>query len=127
MLLSIAAGRSYAADQQQPTEVAFAQLVGHPADYDQKVIKVRGFLLLEFENHALYSSGKWRYGKDAVWINFAPGVLNEGEKLNRQTVLVVGTFDAKDHGHMNGFRGTLIVKSCEVLSENSKSARAGAH
>jgi hypothetical protein len=92
----------------EPLDVSMIQLLGSPEKFDSKFIRVYGFLRLEFEGKALYLHKEdYSQGltKNSVWVD----VPENGEylSLNMHYVLVEGVFNAKDHGHLGLFGGSL--------------------
>lgn len=114
----------HAADQQQSAKVTVQQLINSPAEYDGKSVEVRGFLLQEFENSALYSSQEWRYARHAIWVIPTADMTKKRDKLNRHYVLITGIFDARSHGHMGQFKGTLTVKTLELVQDGASATSA---
>jgi hypothetical protein len=93
-----------------PVNVSMIQLIANPEKYDGKMVRVIGFLRLEFEGNALYLH-KEDYGHSLVgndiWVNVSPEMMENDQKLNNKYVLLEGIFDAKRHGHMGMFAGEL--------------------
>jgi catechol 2,3-dioxygenase-like lactoylglutathione lyase family enzyme len=115
VLLLVAALQSGA--QQQAVQVLFPDLLANPRQFHDKTIEVRGFLLQEYENSALYSTDKWHYAQEAIWITPPPNLhLSRGE-VNRHYAVVTGVFDANDHGHLGSYSGTLKVS--KLILENT--------
>jgi hypothetical protein len=92
----------------EPVDVSMIQLLATPEKFDGKFVRTYGFLRLEFEGKALYLH-KEDYTnaltKNSVWVD----VPETGEylSLNMHYVLVEGVFNAKSHGHLGLFGGTL--------------------
>jgi hypothetical protein len=122
VLLILCLTIGHAAVQQNPTKVTMQDLLTRPADFEGKLIEVRGFLLQEFENSALYSSQAWRYSKQAVWVTPSAEMVKQREKLNRRYVLLTGIFDAHAHGHMGQFKGTLKVEIFQFVGDDAGSS-----
>lgn len=100
----------------QPLDVSIIQLIANPEAYQGKTVRIIGFLHLEFEGnglylhqedyiHSLYSNG--------IWINAIGPFYTKATSDNNRYVLVVGTFDSKDHGHMGLWPGA--IKNLERL------------
>ncbi|MGI9101351.1 MAG: hypothetical protein ACR2IF_02800 [Terriglobales bacterium] len=93
--------------------VSLMQLIVTPEKYDKKVVVVKGYVSLEFEDYGLYFSRddyEHLTGSNGVWLDFEPGVLKDKtqiKELQGRYVLVEGVFDAKSFGHMGSFAGTL--------------------
>lgn len=103
---------------QDPTGVSLIQLISNPDRYDGKVVRLEGFLRLEFEGNALYlhqEDDDRMLTKNAIWVDANAGMMQRRNDLNQKYVLLEGTFDAKDHGHMGLFSGSLHkVKRADV-------------
>lgn len=89
-------------------EVSMIQLISNPDKYDGQYVRVMGFLRLEFEGNGLYlhreDYEKSLY-KNGVWVYVAETEANR--KLNMKYVLIEGTFDSKDKGHMGLWGGAI--------------------
>lgn len=102
--------------------IALMHLIQHPEKYHGKKVRVIGFAALEFEHKALYVS-KEDYDnaitKNGVWINLE---INEDNKTyNKKYVLVEGTFDKDNLGHLKMFSGTLRnIERIEIWSKEKK-------
>lgn len=84
-----------------------AALIAAPEKYNNKKIRTRGYVSLEFENTALYLSeddAKRYVPKNALWL--AAEVMNRHELHGRYAV-VEGVFDATKRGHLGQFSGTI--------------------
>lgn len=100
--------------QDAPTPVSMVRLLASPEAYDGQTIQVTGFLVLEFENQALYLSrdvADLHLFAESVWVDFDEGLLPAAGGLawNRHAVMLEGTFDADNRGHMGLFSGQLSV------------------
>jgi len=95
--------------------VSLVRLIATPEKYDGKVVQVVGFLRLEFEGNALYiheEDYKSGITKNAAWVVRNAKVNDRAEALNMHYVILLGTFDAGRHGHMDLFSGSLTdIKS----------------
>jgi hypothetical protein len=102
---------------QGPTDASLIQLIANPDKYDGKVVRVIGFVRLEFEGNALYlhrEDYESSLSKNAIWIDATPEMMKR-EKFDKKYVLLEGTFDAKQFGHMDLFSGELRqIKRAEV-------------
>jgi hypothetical protein len=91
--------------------VSMIALIATPEKFDGKTVMVVGFLRLEFEGNCLYMhKDDYEHGimKNGLWV-FRNSVINaKSEALNMHYVLIVGTFEAKQKGHMGLFSGSLI-------------------
>lgn len=106
-------------NHQDPTGLSLVQLIGNPDKYDGKFVRVEGFLRLEFEGNALYlhqEDDEHTLTKNAIWVDASPDMMKKRDRLNKKYVLLEGTFDAKDHGHMGFFAGSLhAVRRADAL------------
>lgn len=95
--------------QEKVKEVLLAEIVANPAQYDGQPVRVRGFLLMRFENRALYISDDDLDRKKSLWVANIVSLANRIRGLAGQYVVAEGTIDAKSRGHMHKFAGTIIV------------------
>jgi hypothetical protein len=91
--------------------VSIVRLIATPEKYHDQRIQVVGYMNLEFEGDAIYlhkeDHDKSLY-ENGFWVSFS-GKLDKGEiqKLNKRYVLIEGTFDMDNHGHMGLFGGEI--------------------
>jgi hypothetical protein len=108
---------------QDPTGISLIQLISKPDRYDGKVVRLEGFLRLEFEGNALYlhqEDDDHMLTKNAIWVDASADMIKRRNDLNKKYVLLEGTFDAKDHGHMGLFSGSLHkVKRADVFASRT--------
>ena len=85
-------------------------LIANPASFAGKSVQVIGFATFEFEGNAVYLSKEAAAVGDtasAIWLDLGGLTTPNPERLNQQYVLVAGTFDAENRGHIGMFAGTL--------------------
>jgi len=92
-------------------DVSLIQLIANPQAYDNKQIRIVGFLHLEFEGNIIYLHAEdFRYGltKNALWINL-PKDLTSGQIkiINDHYVICTARFVASGHGHLGMNSGEL--------------------
>ena len=98
---------SGAATGEMPQDVSIVQLLATPERFDGKLVRVIGFLCLAFEGDAVYLHREdFDHGltQNALWVQ-VPEKPDASLSLNY--VLIEGTFDAGDHGHMGLFGGAI--------------------
>jgi hypothetical protein len=91
--------------------VSIAELLAHPGLFHGKRVRLIGFLHLEFEGTAVYMSREdERHGltRNGLWVDFRnKEVWNQADVVNDRYVLLEGTFDAENPGHMGLWSGAL--------------------
>jgi hypothetical protein len=95
---------------QQPTDVTLIQLIANPEKFDGKLIRVIGFLRLEFEGDVLYLHREDYENAilgDGFWVDVTPTVTKQSATLNMHYVLLEGIFSSSDRGHMGMWSGTI--------------------
>jgi hypothetical protein len=79
--------------------------------YDKKLVRIIGFLRLEFEGNAIYLHREdFLHGisENSVWVNVPKAMTKEQmEQVNEKYVICEGVFHAGVHGHMGMFSGEL--------------------
>lgn len=90
---------------------SLVKLIANPEKYDGKIIRVIGYLNLEFEGNAIYLHKEdYEHGltKNGFWLDFS-GSIKENKKLDfsKKYVIIVGKFDVRRNGHMGLFGGTI--------------------
>ena len=101
---SVHASRSY-----DPIDISLINLIATPEKYDGKLIRVVGYLNLEFEGNALYLH-KEDYEKslfrNAVWVKLTrKEAIEKTKTYSKQYVVIEGTLFMNDTGHMGLFSG----------------------
>ncbi|MDN3725528.1 hypothetical protein QRD02_14175 [Aequorivita sp. SDUM287046] len=95
-----------------PISVSAIQLISTPEKYDGKVIRVIGFVNLEFEGTALYcykSDFDNRNYKNSIWLEIPKkGIYELGKQCNGNYVSIIGTFNAQQNGHFGLFSGSIV-------------------
>jgi 6-phosphogluconolactonase len=114
--------------QKQPEHVPLLRLLVHPKRYHGKYIQVIGYLHLQFEGNGL-----WLHKEDfdhaimenTVWVDVTPRMEKNLKEIQDKYVIMRGVFDAKRHGHLGVFSGTLTkIDRCEVWSDPKKPVRS---
>jgi hypothetical protein len=83
----------------EPIEVSMVALIANPSAYNNKFVRTRGFLCLEFEGNALYLHEEdYRYGmrKNAVQLFLSKSQREQFKKLSLKHVLIEGTAGANE-------------------------------
>ena len=95
---------------QQPTNVTLVQLIATPEKFDGKLIRVIGFLRLEFEGDVLYLHREDYENAllgDGIWVDATPAMNKHSATLNMHYVLLEGVFSSREHGHMDMWSGAI--------------------
>lgn len=97
-------------------DVSLVELIARPDEFHGKVVRVIGYVRLEFEGNAIYLS-KESYdaaiSRNGLWIDPPAGspLAKKGAVWGPRYAIVEGRFDASDHGHMGMFSGTITDTS----------------
>src|SRR5215469_766291 len=78
---------------QEPTGVTLVRLIANPEKFDGKLIRVIGFLRLEFEGDVLYLHREDYENAilgDGIWVDVTPAIRKESATLNMNYVLLEG-------------------------------------
>ncbi len=106
-----------------PSDVSLVQLVAVPQTCDGRLVRVIGFLRLEFEGDALYlheQDFNHALSWNAIWADI-PQDFPDRANLSMKYVLLEGIFRAADHGHLDGFGGTITaVRRAQIWSTPQK-------
>jgi hypothetical protein len=98
-------------DISDPTDVSLINLIATPEKYQGKIVRVVGYLNLEFEGNAIYihkEDYEHALLKNAVWIDFSRDEAAQNTKsFSKKYVILVGMFEMKDSGHMGLFSGSI--------------------
>ena len=107
----------------EPLDVSLVQLIANPKSYDGKVVRVIGFVRLEFEGNAIYlHQDDYKHGipKNGLWIDVTDNMRKKKADFDQKYVLLEGTFDVNDTGHMGLWSGSIQkISRCQVWSEKN--------
>lgn len=88
------------------------ELVDHPDKYDEKVVRIRGFLNLGFEGTAIYiqkSDYEKHNYKNSIWVSLSGRDLSLlKSQCNNKFASIIGTFKSGQNGHFGLFSGSLV-------------------
>jgi len=95
----------------EPTDVSVINLIATPERYNGKLVRIIGYLNLEFEGNALYLH-KEDYDrsllKNGIWIDMPrKDFIEKTKEFSKHYVVIEGIFDMSDTGHMGLFSGSL--------------------
>ena len=114
---------------QEPIDVTLVRLVATPEKFDGKLIRVIGFLRLEFEGNVLYIHQE-DYEKailgNGVWVDVNPLISKQKAKLDLNYVLVEGVFSSTNKGHMDMWSGAISQVRRAELWIPARNASSGA-
>lgn len=113
---------------EDPIDTSLVQLIANPMALDGKLVRVIGFLNLEFEGDAVYlhkEDFEHAISRNAIWVDI-PDNIKDRAKLSGNYVLLEGIFDAKERGHMGMFSGAIQkITRAQVWSTPGKARRYG--
>ena len=102
-------------------DVSLVQLIANPKDYDGKVVRMIGYVRLEFEGNAIYlHQDDYKHGitKNGLWIDVTDDMRKRQADIDQKYVLLEGTFNARDRGHMGLWTGSVQkITRCQVWRE----------
>lgn len=85
-------------------DVSLIQLIANPQAFDNKRVRITGYLRLEFEGNVVYLHREdYEYGltKNGLWVDVPSDMTQQQRRaVNNQYVICTGTFRASMHGHM---------------------------
>jgi hypothetical protein len=90
---------------EEPINVSIVQLIANGQKYDGKLVRVIGFLRLEFEGNALYlhrEDYETSIMKNGIWVDVYSETMKQSKTLNMHYVLLEGIFRADDLGSWSG-------------------------
>jgi len=98
---------------QNAISISIVQLISNQIEYDGKIVRVIGVGNLAFEGNGVYlSRDDWKYGvtKNGLWISLGEQATPDeiARKFNGKYVIIEGTFDMGNTGHMGLYSGAII-------------------
>ena len=97
---------------QEVNNISIIRLIATPEKYHNEIVQITGFLNIEFEGDAIYLH-KEDHDKslleNSMWVDFSDELKQKVnlEEYNRQYVILKGTFDKNDTGHLGLFGGAI--------------------
>ena len=91
-------------------DISLIKLLANPELYNQQVVRVQGFLELEFEGTALYLHREdWEQmlTRNALWLDVRAEIWERKFELTERYVQVKGVFQSDFRGHMDLFGGAI--------------------
>lgn len=92
----------------EPVDVSMIQLIANPEKHHNKLVRVIGFVHLQFEGNLIcpYEEDyKKLLSKNCLWLSVSDEIKKQGS--SDKYMVVEGTFDAKSFGHFGMYSGTL--------------------
>jgi hypothetical protein len=104
-----------------PLDVSLVQLIANPKEHDGKVVRVIGYVRLEFEGNAIYlheDDDKHAIHRNGLWLSITDDIRKNAKEFDKKYILVEGTFDATMKGHMGLWSGSIgKISRFQVWSE----------
>jgi hypothetical protein len=114
---------------EEPVDVTLVQLIANPQNFDGKLIRVIGFLRLEFEGNVLYLHREDYENAivgDGIWVEVTPEMKKQSKALNMHYVLLQGIFSSDERGHMGMWSGTIKkIRRAELWVPGNHSPTVG--
>jgi len=90
--------------------ISMIKLIASSTNYDGKVVRVEGFLELEFESTILYlhrEDYEQMIDRNGLWVEVSDAIWGRKYELTERYVSVTGTFRANFRGHMDACSGAI--------------------
>ena len=120
LLLALALPASCA----NPTPVPIAALLKDPDAYDGKEVRITGAAVVRFEAVFVcqFVDDIVNDSERCLWME--PGDVSNGlvrlAPMHNRVVEITGRFDAKRHGHRDGFGGEIVVAKYAILGKHDR-------
>jgi hypothetical protein len=93
-------------------DVSFIDLISNPEKYTGQAIRIIGYLNIEFEGNALYFHKEdydFNNYKNGLWIDISLADMHTKlyREANKKYVLIEGTFNMYNKGHMGSYHGSI--------------------
>jgi hypothetical protein len=95
----------------QGENTSIIDLIANPMKYNNRRVRIIGFLNLEFEGNGIYlhrEDFEHAISENSIWVN-VPAAMTKKQmgEVNLHYVICEGVFHAQSHGHMGMFAGEL--------------------
>ena len=107
LILAVSAALS-AEPRAEPTDVSIIRLIASPKDYARKLVRIVGYLSVEFEGDAIYlheEDFRRSLTTNGLAVGATDKTLKQLRKLSGQYVIIEGVFDPSLRGHLGLFSG----------------------
>jgi len=108
------------ATQEKPT---LLRVLANPERYHGQRVTLVGYLCLSFESTALYlhqEDSIQGITDNALWVSTNALFAGNSSRLHQKYVIISGTFDTTNKGHMGLWLGSLTaITSCEPLEDRA--------
>jgi len=105
---------------EKTVSTSIIKLISNPEQFNNKPIRIIGFLHLEFEGNAIFlhkEDFENRNNQNAFYL-ILPSKLEEQiikEKANNSYISLTGIYKMNQHGHLGLWPGEIIVESIEKI------------
>jgi hypothetical protein len=96
--------------ESDPVDVSMVALLADPQRYDNKLVRVHGFLCVEFEGNALYlheEDFKFGLTKNALALRFSDSQVKLFKGLSRRYVILEGVVHAQGYESSDLWTGSI--------------------
>lgn len=110
LLLALALSGVLQLSAEEPLDISMINLVAAPQQFDGKLVRVRGYLNIEFENIELYLHKEdcvQGLTKNGVWLDLNKDARKKFDSSKLHYVFVEGVVDSSHFGHMGATSATL--------------------
>jgi hypothetical protein len=98
------------ATAQTPQGVSLIRLIATPEAFNGKLIRVIGYVRIEFEHYAIYvhrEDDQFKILKNGIALDLPADVIARRTEYDGKYVLLEGTFDSTRRGHMSASSGLI--------------------
>ena len=113
-----------------PIDVTIRQLLEEPKHYDGRTIRTIGFVYIEFEGNIISDGPDKKYSHPIhhIWLELDEDIRRNHAKYNQRYVLVEGTLNAKNGGHLNlSVAAIENIRRFEVVNKKPKLSGTGSN
>jgi len=110
LLVLLLVGGSPQSFAEEPLDVSMINLIATPNNFDGKLVRVSGYLNIEFESMELYLHKEdcvQGLTKNGVWLGLDREARRKFDSMKLHYVLVEGVVDSTHFGHMGATSATL--------------------
>ena len=124
LLVLLLAGNTFSIVRAEaPIDVSIVQLIATPTAFDGKLVRVIGFIHLEFEGNELYlhkEDDTHSIYINGIWVDLPRERMRASMSLNLSYVAITGTFDSTHRGHNGSTSGTITkIQNIEAWSKKA--------
>lgn len=110
VLLTVNLSHGFAQTSRDPLYVSILSLISCPEKFNNRAVRIKGYLWIEYEGNAIYCSKTdkvYNITKNAIALRIGSDLIGKANLCKGKYVVIEGVFSADSAGHMGLFSGEI--------------------